>query len=42
MLDWLMAIEEVPQFEISFDLPLFFRQVFLLIEVPSKSLKSKA
>jgi hypothetical protein len=42
MLDWLMAIEEVPQFEISFDLPLFFRQVFLLLEDPSKSLRSKA
>ena len=42
MLDWLMSIEEVPQFEISFDLPLFFRQIFLLLEDPNKSLKSKA
>jgi hypothetical protein len=42
MLDWLTTIEEVPQFEISNDLPLFFRQVFELFLSTSKSLKTKA
>jgi hypothetical protein len=42
LLDWLMAIEEVPHFELSFDLPLFFRQVFELLLSDSKSLRTKA
>ena len=28
MLDWLMTLEEIPQFELSFDLPVFLRQIF--------------
>ena len=28
ILDWFMTIEEVPQFELTFDLPLFYRQMF--------------
>jgi hypothetical protein len=42
LLDWLMTIEEIPHFELSFDLPLFFRQVFELLLSDSKNLRTKA
>ena len=37
-----MTIEEVPQFELTFDLPLFYRQMFELLLNNHKNLRIKA
>ena len=32
LIDWLIAIDEIPEFEISFYLPLVFKELFKLME----------
>jgi hypothetical protein len=37
-----MAIEEIPQFEVSFYLPLFYKNIFELILSDNKNVKNMA